>query len=528
MVPKIQTRRRALALKHSSTRHPNPFDTCPDEILGEIFRSADNGPEIFETRCPVKRPYPFTPFYLSSVCRRWRLIAISIPALWAYICIDDSHWPHRVSNPKQKKKNIHTSLKGHKLQDFVEACFTRSGSHPLYMHWNFSSTAASSSLPLPPDHLLVSTLAKESHRWREMVFFSRGEASIFGAILKHEDFKGLPILHKICISEGELPPKFNLPGPGSQYFEAPCLSSVFLRSNIPSIAIIDYISLTHITYLHLSIRSPGRLHLVASIIAESSCLKYLHLSLHHSWIYTAPLQPNCTMDLPHLSRLSIATNSRCLWHFLSHMHVPTLTHLHISEQEAWGPDPQSPNIADVGSFLGAVPSSLQALAVQCSRMDFPRIRRLIAATQPLRVKVNLADIVLGSLDEEEEGVSVYTFMEDVVSCTGYASRIEELAIFNQAKNYEGADIDDGFIEEILSSLHRAAERSPLFGDPRSLCINIYSHLPIPREALEVFNSATLPQCIDINLHGNWAATQGLEWTAQSPTPDPKEDLSDFF
>ncbi|KAF5324458.1 hypothetical protein D9611_004199 [Ephemerocybe angulata] len=361
-------------------------------------------------------------------------------------------------------------------------------------------------------------LAKESHRWREIVFHSRGNVSTLEAILKHQDFKGLHVLRKIHIAE-DMSPNPNLLG-NSRAIGAPNLTSVVLCSSAENLnAMAGYISLTHITYLHLTINYDQRLRPVASVIASSPGLNYLHLSLNIAWHHIDSLQPGCTMDLPHLSRLSVSANPRCLWHFLSRMRVPALTHLHVSEEAPLGHEAGSPNVTDVDEFLDVVPPALEALTVQC--MDFPQLKSLITATEPR--KINLTDIVIGENDGDEW--NIHTFLEDVVSCAGYTSRMQEVAIFNQVQHFEGAD--DGFIEAILDSLHRAAEGSPLFEDPRPLRIDIYSDLPIPEEAMDEFDPDTLPQCIDVCLYEDWTSPVD-KWRGYFLDPDPEEDLSGFF
>ncbi|KAF6764697.1 hypothetical protein DFP72DRAFT_1120326 [Ephemerocybe angulata] len=497
----------------------NPFDNCPDEILSEIFyiavgqiSTAEQAKQIYD-----RKPQPSIAFTLSHVCARWHSVAVATPVLWADISIHDWLFPMM---PVFKQDEGSLVDPNRMLCEFVETCLARSADHPLYISWRFCSN-------IRPSPKFLATFAKTSHRWRELYLSFWHVTTPLETVLQDKHFGGLPNLRKLWVSEGisQLPTS-ELPV-ALRAIKAPKLEFVncHTTSGVPN-AIIGQFSLVNATYLHISFEPANNLPLLASMVNNTPHLRYLHISLENSWSRSIRLPSDITLDLQNLSRLSITSNPRCSWHFLSRIRAPTLTHLHISEDaEGYGWDDSEGDATfdtDVDRFLDSVPRNLEVVTVQC--MPSTRFQKLLGATRPK--KINLTDMVLGC-QESGEGVDVHGFMENVVSRAGNCSQIEELAIFNQVREYEGSD--DGFAEQILSTIHQTSQKLQPPADPRPLRIKIYSDMPMSRKAIRRFDPRSLPEGIVVQLYMNWESVPRAKWRGFGcSSEDETEDLAQYF
>ncbi|KAF5324762.1 hypothetical protein D9611_004197 [Ephemerocybe angulata] len=498
----------------------NPFDNCPDEILSEIFyfavgriSTAEQANQIYD-----RKPQPSIAFTISHVCARWHSVAVATPALWADISIHDWLFP-MVPVFKQDEESLVEPNR--LLCEFVETCLARSADHPLYISWRLCSN-------IRPSPKFLATIAKTSHRWRELYLSFWKATTPLETLLQHKHFSGLPNLRKLWVSEDMSQLRTSDLPVAIRHINAPKLDFVncYTSSGVPN-AIIGQFSLANATYLHLSFEPADNLPLLASMLKDSPYLRYLHISLDNHWSGSIRLPSDLTLDLQSLSRLSITSNPRCSWHFLSRIRAPTLTHLHISEDAAgygqWSASEDGAAFdGDVDRFLDSVPSNLKALTVQC--MPSSRLQKLLGATRPK--KVNLTDMALG-YKESGEGPAVHGLMANVVSRAGHCSQIEELAIFNQVREYEGSD--DGFAEQILDTIHQTSQKLQLPADPRPLRIKIYSDMPMSRKAIRAFDLRSLPGTIDVQLYMNWETVPWEKWRGFGcSSEDETEDLAQYF
>ncbi|KAF5324906.1 hypothetical protein D9611_004176 [Ephemerocybe angulata] len=497
----------------------NPFDNCPDEILSQIFyfavgriSTAEQANQIYD-----RKPQPSIAFTISHVCARWHSVAVAIPALWADISIDDWLFP-MVHVFKQDEESLVEPNR--MLCEFVETCLARSADHPLYISWRFCSN-------IRPSPKFLATIAKTSHRWRELYLSFWDATTPLETLLQHKHFGGLANLRKLWVSEGMSQLRTSDLPVALRDINAPKLEIIncHTSSGVPN-AIIGQFSLVNATYLHLSFEPANNLPLLASMINNSPHLRYLHISMNNSWSTTIQLPSDFTLDLQNLSRLSITSNPRCSWHFLSRIRAPTLTHLHISEDAqgyGWNDwEGDATFDTDVDRSLDSVPGNLKALTVQC--IPSSRLQKLLGATRPK--KVNLTDTALG-YKESGEGPAIHGFMANVVSRAGHCSQIEELAIFNQVREYEGSD--DGFAEQILSTIHQTSQKLQTPVDPRPLRIKIYSDMPMSRKTIRGFDPRSLPEGIDVQLYTNWESIPLEKWSGFGRgSEDETEDLGQFF
>ncbi|KAJ7766736.1 hypothetical protein B0H16DRAFT_371824 [Mycena metata] len=155
-----------------------PGPIFPPEILGEIFIHCLEGADpVFP--CPESAP-----LLLCRICRRWRDVALSTPALWSSVFLDLD-----------------------KLAD--PGCYDASSSYTVSRQWLDNARAIPLSLGLadiveghaPNDQLksLVAFVLSLSHQWRSLEL--ELEAPSILAKSAFRDFKGaVPLLEKLSIS----------------------------------------------------------------------------------------------------------------------------------------------------------------------------------------------------------------------------------------------------------------------------------------------------------------------------------------
>ncbi|KAK1226655.1 hypothetical protein PQX77_010367 [Marasmius sp. AFHP31] len=177
----------------------------PPEILAEIFKEC-----CFEASYASNRPsFPPSSVVLSTVCGRWREVALSTAALWSSISINTSFWP---------------PLKHEKLFRATQMLISRSKRHPLTIRFRsfFNHTTD-----------VMKLLIQNCDRWYDV------ELALSRRILGHyvfHDIQGkVPLLKELTLScSGEGP----VDEPLDVFRDAPALRTLRLSSTMVSPKVI--------------------------------------------------------------------------------------------------------------------------------------------------------------------------------------------------------------------------------------------------------------------------------------------------
>ncbi|PBK90577.1 hypothetical protein ARMGADRAFT_1166906 [Armillaria gallica] len=73
---------------HCEPYNDSAVSSLPVEMLGEIFQLAVDG-DLGSAECDVLDVKHSPNWVISHVCRAWRSVALSMPNLWTFICIED-------------------------------------------------------------------------------------------------------------------------------------------------------------------------------------------------------------------------------------------------------------------------------------------------------------------------------------------------------------------------------------------------------------------------------------------------------
>lgn len=131
----------------------SPIRRLPAEILGEIFLFAAEGCSMVWPRpTGTRADEDAMPWLLGKICSFWRSVALSLPKLWVEIHLTVKFSP---SEPDAGSHRLHA------MQDFLQACLTRSGTELL----TFSIDARG-----PRENILpvLSALVAHSERWHHV------------------------------------------------------------------------------------------------------------------------------------------------------------------------------------------------------------------------------------------------------------------------------------------------------------------------------------------------------------------------
>ncbi|KAJ7161183.1 hypothetical protein C8R46DRAFT_1353801 [Mycena filopes] len=271
-----------------------PVLTLPNEIVSEIFlQSIPPSPDF----PPLTGPC--SPTILTQICRHWREITITTPALWRAISI-------------YIDRSSLTALEDRTARSWLD----RSRCLPLRIKMNDNGWSGLI--------LQCATVIEQCPRWEHV------QVHLCGATL--QNFGGpMPLLCHLHVELGEGHPVLDAPA----FPDVPLLRSAILDEFAALRISLPWSQLTSLTLRHclLSTSSP--------ILQHASNLIHCGLNLLHDGLINH-VEPNKT--LPHLRSLtlSIYPGSRYLETFT----VPALTTLYITESLLL-PDP----VASLTSFI---------------------------------------------------------------------------------------------------------------------------------------------------------------------------------
>ncbi|KAJ3526828.1 hypothetical protein NMY22_g10015 [Coprinellus aureogranulatus] len=376
--------------------------TLPDEILAEIFSLGDltitmDADSVQKARVMIAM----------QVCRRWRSIAVSTPALWSSLVID-----------LRALEGLHegdsTEL-NHAFRTFTEMCLKRSAGHLLDM-----VIAHAPSIQNFP--WLLST----SERWRSLDI---------GALELHTmslcpSFKGFPALDSL-----QLHSIFNnCPSQGPQ-LDFPRLTTLGFPNGTGCLRRFP-ISVSTLTEIKIQVYYYAEIPTLSRHLSSVPNLNDLHLSTIRPHIYAIMRTPfnlaeDVSFRLPNLRKLHLESTASGAWEILSHCYFPSLTHLHIREFEGSSSVPP-PNNA-FGKILASFRGQLHSFRAE--DMDISRFREVILQLKPRVVAISQ---YFPGPDEY-----LYSIIQDIV--TGKLAYIEDFSLFDVSKS-------SAFISILVDSL----------------------------------------------------------------------------
>ncbi|KAF5343687.1 hypothetical protein D9757_010215 [Collybiopsis confluens] len=171
----------------------SPIRRLPDELLCEVFDWCCGMNCFFVTELPVSTAFTFKSapaMALSSVCSRWRRIALAMPSIWSRIALD---WGARVSSegPWGNENTFPLFLS-----------LARSLSRPLTIELN----AIHSNLELSVGydghlHPIIAKLTEQVHRWQKFTLVESGLCMLKDLFIETSQF---PMLEDMELHEYEV------------------------------------------------------------------------------------------------------------------------------------------------------------------------------------------------------------------------------------------------------------------------------------------------------------------------------------
>ncbi|KAF5329138.1 hypothetical protein D9758_017157 [Tetrapyrgos nigripes] len=160
----------------------SPIQNLPPELLSEIFMLTCDpaGSNEFGSAywVPSGKPRHRPAFQLSTVCSRWRQVALSTPGLWSKMNISFVHsWPSWIPSA-------------------IETCLQRSRQVPLAL----SLEGSIDNLLRDDWRTVLSSLAQQSHRWRSVSFNLAVKPSFRPNFIDLLSLHTFPLLHSLTIS----------------------------------------------------------------------------------------------------------------------------------------------------------------------------------------------------------------------------------------------------------------------------------------------------------------------------------------
>ncbi|KAJ7498019.1 hypothetical protein B0H11DRAFT_830070 [Mycena galericulata] len=265
-----------------------PVLTLPNEIVFSIFTRV----LPVYPRCPPA----ISPTLLSSVCRKWREIALSTPTLWRAISISISMYPHI---------NIESRL------PLLEAWLARSQSRPLSISLADNWYAEASDSEMAP---FIQAILPHCNRW-EYLSLLVADPDAFSPI--HGD---MPLLRhlRIGVTPGTMT-NTNL-DPVVLFQQAPRLQTVTLLTSLPPEITLPWAQLTRL------MAQDADPDMCSRFLEHAPNLIYCTLQLHGSRIEWAQR---------HLARLEtliledVSAAGHQLRGLLESLTLPSLRKLHI-------------------------------------------------------------------------------------------------------------------------------------------------------------------------------------------------------
>ncbi|KAF7980290.1 hypothetical protein HWV62_39063 [Athelia sp. TMB] len=341
---RMQERRSALhdyAAAHKGL--VSSFRRFPAEILSKIF--LHSLPALHRDMSEVEPP-----LLLERVCRRWKDISRSTPALWSYIKI------HFWEGQEDFDRRI------------VSTYLTRAGNHPLTISLG-SRMAVSSSLNM--DHPALALLVAHCERWHAAYLHLSSKV-----LLQLSEIRGrLPSLHKLHIytttEEDDITIVAFADAPMLRYFDTS--SSIFLDVVTSKKLLLPWAGLTSLV---IDERMVGH---IWAILQDCPNLIQLEARI-------AANDPGSNLPhliLPHLCSLSLRLPKQ--YKVLSTLTLPSLKHATITITTTYGEDEDMSVAWHVRSGLSAMFSQSNCALLELTLRDDAYIFQsedLIACLEP--------------------------------------------------------------------------------------------------------------------------------------------------
>ncbi|KAF8211703.1 hypothetical protein K438DRAFT_56170 [Mycena galopus ATCC 62051] len=309
-----------------------PVLTLPNEIVSEIFIH-------FLPTYPLPPPLTgiYSPTCLTQICRTWRKVALSTPALWRAIDLTDGRIPHE------------------RLEQLSDICLRRSGCCPLSLKLDGNTSP----------EMLPAVVAQRA-RWEHLTIQIRQSALLMIAM-----DGPLPLLHHLDLTVTEVTfPMFAL-----HDHQVPRLRSVVLDRYSMSGVSLPWGQLTSLKLINVYPQQ------CAPILQQTANLVHCDL---HLWINNT-FVPGPDIELPYLDSLILTISfpgSEEMEGFLHSFIAPSLHSLQVSERFL-GSNP----IASLRTFISKSHCSLREVCIldasvgsvpkEAYRKAFPSISEII-------------------------------------------------------------------------------------------------------------------------------------------------------
>ncbi|KAF9033964.1 hypothetical protein BDZ89DRAFT_983780 [Hymenopellis radicata] len=333
----------------------SPIRFVPNEILCLIFQAvcADATPE---TR--------MLPLILSSVCARWREVAVGTPHLWTFIYAAPRR--QRLLCPDEEAPAL--ELERDRIGEVIPLYLTRSRLMPVNID------VATQSAPL------VRMLCSEAHRWTDVLF--NMPAACLGEMYQSLDAKPLPNLTSLTLVDltdaNGLPSTAPAPSPLTVFAHTPKLHMLCLGGPVCDLA-------NHpLPYGRIS-------SLVLSWMSEPlGILRVIELctSAYHVSVSDTFIECDDESTLPDVSTKAPFVSFRLgglgrIQHVLEHITAPAMFSLKLAPADPSKPGPGAFELDGMIDFVRRSAASLRRLEIACVRVSDVGLLQLLAATPGL-------------------------------------------------------------------------------------------------------------------------------------------------
>ncbi|KAJ7073116.1 hypothetical protein C8F01DRAFT_1045947 [Mycena amicta] len=296
----------------------SPFRQVPDDVLREVFlRTLPDGRNAALSGTEG-------PLLLASVCKRWNDIALSMPCLWASMC---------VVVPTNTSKIT-------PLCDTITTWLQRSGIVPVKISIRHPNTLMTSGRhdprPAAIARVLWPTLLAVSRRWKKLQIaaFTPEELTPLSGLSAAE----VPLLEHVHLfgSQWENPSP-DLLQTVLEFLNTSSLRSFTFEGNLcPLPQSVQWANLLHLKIAipppqFIPIHGPNFFVFPFPFLVDCQLLETLHIALKG---YTITFPPIDAITLPHLTNMNLSTNllppREDGAHLFDVMKVPALCSLQIS------------------------------------------------------------------------------------------------------------------------------------------------------------------------------------------------------
>lgn len=301
----------AKRLMHTLEHDANMTDLLPPELMADVFKFAVQEKPSGDDR-PKASPVSLT---LSTVCQRWRSLALATALVWQRIFI-----------------NRNSSSQHH----WAELCIQRCKGRPIDIdiYWDYSDLSASNMFDL-----LEEVLVPFIDQWRTVTISADGYDALYAFLvtLASEDCPLLEALELSNRRHGEPSAKETV---SLKPELVPCLTNIKLRGTYidwrpysPS-AVSTFSTFTH---LELSCTCPTRIAYVVDALVASPHLEELivrgaHLVFLDEYEQDIPTTVSSAVTLPSLQSLTLCEFSvlEDAAYIVALVHAPNLLHLTVA------------------------------------------------------------------------------------------------------------------------------------------------------------------------------------------------------